>query len=100
MHQIDYRLNAIHGLKMLLAHDSKVQEHEKNVINYMIGILDKSIVLVGVSESYGSYNSHSMSLDGHRYFTKKVCTHDWEYVGHTHNMKHFKCRHCGAEKEE
>lgn len=68
---IDYRLNAIHGLKMLVAHDPKILEHEKNVVNYMIGILDKSILLVGVSESYADGNSHNMSMDGRVYYSNR-----------------------------
>ncbi len=71
---IDYRLNAIHGLKMLLAHGN-AQAHVKLIAEYLIKVLQDVTLVQSISETYtaGDFGLavHKLSIDGIEMFEEK-----------------------------
>ncbi len=68
MNQIDYRLNAIHGLKMLSRH-TELPGHEEQLIKYVVDVLEGKTKITKICESLSSgelygYYAHNIGIDG------------------------------------
>ena len=50
--EIDYRANAVHALNVLMKHDPKLHQAEKDIVTFVSKLLEKKLLLVEVTTGY------------------------------------------------
>ena len=53
--EIDYRANAVHALDVLMKHDPKLIQAEKDILTFVVKILEKKLDLTGVNVGYSEH---------------------------------------------
>lgn len=50
--EIDYRTNAVHALNVLMKHDPKLIQAEKDILTFVAGVLENKLALTEVTIGY------------------------------------------------
>lgn len=53
--EIDYRENAVHALNVLMKHDPKLIQAEKDILTFVAKILEKKLALTEVTVGYSKH---------------------------------------------
>ena len=61
--EIDYRANAVHALDVLMKHDPKLIQAEKDILTFVVKILEKKLLLTEVAVSYSSNRTSTLTIE-------------------------------------
>ena len=64
---LDYRANAVHALNVLMKHDPKLIQAEKDILTFVAGVLENKLALTGLTIGY-SRQARTVNIEARNTF--------------------------------